>query len=194
MAWERGCKLQGNLVCSHLVCIYLPLALVSFSAINYITYYIISLITDKVFKNNAFRKPRGKCKNEVRLLDHLKLKFGHRWQSKLITIKHHILQYILIFAPMFLLNITSISLHALQKQTIFRLVPPNSRNFTDGVHIAIYKTCLTLGYFNAGYIYVYMEYILPCIICYTLTFLCYFVYNRDIYGNLNPSLEKYKIK
>ena len=87
MAWERGCKLQGNLVCSHLVCIYLPLALVSFSAINYITYYIISLITDKVFKNNAFRKPRGKCKNEVRLLDHLKLKFGHRWQSKLITIK-----------------------------------------------------------------------------------------------------------
>ena len=87
MAWERGCELQGNLVCSHLVCIYLPLALVSFSAINYITYYIISLITDKVFKNNAFRKPRGKCKNGVRLLDHLKLKFGHRWQSKLITIK-----------------------------------------------------------------------------------------------------------
>ena len=51
------------------------------------TYYIISLITVKVFKNNAFRKLRGKCKNGVRLLDHLKLKFGHRWQSKLIMIK-----------------------------------------------------------------------------------------------------------
>ena len=69
MTWGRGCKLQGNLLCSHLLCIYLPLALVGFSRINYITYYIISLITDKVFKNNAFRKLRGKCKNRVRLLE-----------------------------------------------------------------------------------------------------------------------------
>lgn len=112
----------------------------------------------------------------------------------LIEISELGIQYTILISIMVLSSFSSISECTFAVQLLFRLVPENSSNFTAGVHNAMARIFLVVGYVNAGFTFPVMEFVLPSIIILILTMEFVFFWKRHVYENLHPSLEKYEKK
>ena len=106
---------------------------------------------------------------------------------KMVVIHSVVLQYILVIVPLILGSISFLTQYTLARQIVYRLVPNNSRNFTESVREFICNQFLISGYFYAGFIFTYIQYIMPCFILLLLFLYYLFFRKRNLY---NSSYEK----
>ena len=98
--------------------------------------------------------------------------------------------WIILVVALLLNNFIIIIVLASARQILLRLVPENSRNFTDGVSYAFIRTFCVIAYFCSGFIYHRMKFVIPCLILATLMHLLLFFRQRSLYLQINPSFKK----